>query len=108
MGTVIDAKGSNLFCDEVYTELAGMKKRIIEMRDKFSRSKGEDKKMFGIYEQHEQHLSQLVADIDWKLQILSHSCSYGWKGSDDYEGNVQVDEAMTPQNTDFSPGYLGG
>lgn len=101
MGSVMDVKG---FCDEVYTELSGMKKRMIELRDN-ALNQGAKNKIIGAYERH---LSELVEEIEWKIQILSHSCPYDWKGSDDFEHTVQVKEADRTADAEFSPGYVGG
>jgi hypothetical protein len=42
---------------------------------------------------------------------MSHSCSYDWKGSEEYDEHgdnvVSVDQAEKTDE-DFSPGYLGG
>jgi hypothetical protein len=104
MATVLDVKGTKSFCDDVYTELAGMKGKLVEMRDR-SRKQGTDNEIVGMFERH---LSELVDEIDWKIQILAHSCSYDWKGSDAYNNDVRVDEADKLHDQNFSPGYLGG
>jgi len=104
MGTVKDIK--NGYCDEVYTELADMKDRIIEMQDDLARTYGTKG---GVFEKYDRHLSDLVNQIVWKLQILSHACSFDWKGSDDFEENtVSVGPEGTAADTEFSGGYLGG
>ncbi len=100
MGSVMNTKG---FCDEVYTELSGMKKRIIELRDN-ARNQGAKDQATGTFERH---LNELADEIEWKLQILSHACPYDWKGSEDFERAVQVNAAKTG-DFDFSPGYIGG
>jgi hypothetical protein len=104
MGTSKDVKGTKNYCDEVYAELAGMKNKIVEMRDN-SRSKGGDNEIIVKYERH---LSELVDEIDWKLQILSHSCPYDWEGSAEFENPVQVNEAAKSTDVEFSGGYVGG
>jgi hypothetical protein len=105
MASVMNVKESKGFCDEVYTTLADMKKKILELKDRsVAKSPGEDIEggMFG------RHLSELADQIDWKLQILSHSCPVDWKGSEDYEETAQVDTIAKFGDVEFSPGYVGG
>jgi hypothetical protein len=103
MATVKDVKKG--FCDDVYTELSGMKGRLLAMRDNIARAYGADTNIFGLFERH---LCELVDQIDWKLQILSHACPYDWKGSSEYEENTVSVGPVEKQASDFSGGYLGG
>ncbi len=103
MASVLNVKESKGFCDEVFTQLIDMKKKILELKNRSSAGgmqKDNDGGKFG------RHLGELADEIDWRLQILSHSCSHDWAGSVDYEG-AQV-EAEKSKDVDFSPGYLGG
>jgi hypothetical protein len=105
MASVLNMKENKGFCDEVFTELSDIKERIIRLRDKsaagrISKDKDVDGGVFG------RQLAELADQIDWRLQILSHSCSYDWAGSTDYEG-AQVETGKV-KDTGFSPGYLGG
>jgi len=94
------------FCDAAYTELSGMKKKILDMREDLARSYGAETKVFGMYERH---LRELADQIEWKLQILSHACPFDWKGSTEYGDNiVSVGPAEKSAVTEFSGGYLGG
>ncbi len=105
MASLMNVKESKGFCDEVYTELAEMKARIIELKDRsVANSPGKDIEggMFG------RHLGELADQIDWKLQILSHSCNVDWKGSVDFEETAQVNAIEKPGDIEFSPGYVGG
>ena len=102
MGSVNDVKNTKEFCDMAYTELDGMKKKMVLMREHISKSYGADSYISNMYDRH---LAELVDAIDWKLQILSHSCPYDWKGSADFENAVQVEDSEKPE---FSPGYMGG
>lgn len=90
------------FCDEVYTELAEMRMKVLTMMDELSVNYGESEPPYDTYKRH---LQDLAEQIDWKLQILSHACPYDWKGSRErIESTVSV-----PQSAgDFSGGYLGG
>ncbi len=105
MASVMNVKESKGFCDEVYTELTAIKSKILKLKDRsVAKSPGEDIEggMFG------RHLSELADQIEWKLQILSHSCSVDWEGAADYEETAQVSEADKSEDGEFSPGYVGG
>jgi hypothetical protein len=105
MGSVMNVKESKGFCDEVYTQLADMRDRIIELKDwSVANSPGKDIEggMFA------RHLTELAEQIDWKLQILSHSCTVDWKGSADYAETAQVNTTEKSGDINFSPGYVGG
>ena len=103
MASVLNVKESKEFCDEVFTQLSSMKKTIIELKERSSTGgmlKDIDGGKFG------RHLAELAEEIDWRLQILAHSCSHDWAGSVGYEG-AEV-EAEKSKDVEFSPGYLGG
>ena len=105
MATVKDIKKG--FCDDIYTELAGMKVRIEVLQSKLARTYPTEHELFMKYDRH---LHELAEQIEWKLQILSHACPNDWKGSADieYEDNtVSVGPAQS-FDTDFSGGYVGG
>jgi len=105
MASVLNMKESKGFCDDVYTQLTAMKEKIIELKNRsVAKSPGTDIEggMFG------RHLSELADQIDWKLQILSHSCPVDWKGSTDYAETAQVNAIEIVEYIDFSPGYVGG
>ncbi len=105
MASLMNAKESKEFCDEVYTKLADMKERIIELKDRsVAKSPGKDIEggMFG------RHLSELADQIEWKLQILSHSCPVDWKGSAEYAEIAEVNTIEKSADIEFSPGYVGG
>lgn len=97
----ITVKANNGFCDEVYNTLSEMKRTVMDLQN---RAPKEDE--MAAQMSFSRHLCEIADEIDWKLQILSHSCPYEWTGSVDYESSVQVDEA--DRNKEFSPGYLGG
>jgi hypothetical protein len=107
MASLLNLKESKGFCDEVYTQLADMKERIIALKNRsVAKSPGKDIEG-GMFVRH---LSELADQIDWKLQILSHSCTVDWKGSADYTETAQVNAVEKPKtgDVDFSPGYVGG
>jgi hypothetical protein len=92
-------------CDEVYTELEGMKERLETLKEKFQRAYPVEDKLSGLYNRH---LHELAEQIEWRLQILSHACPHDWKGSADYEENTVSVEPQKTFETDFSGGYVGG
>jgi hypothetical protein len=105
MASLMNVKESKGFCDEVYTTLVDVKEKIIELKGRsVAKSPGKDIEggMFG------RHLGELADQIDWKLQILSHSCSVDWKGAADYEEIAGVDTLEKSEDIEFSPGYVGG
>ncbi len=105
MASVMNMKESKGFCDEVYTQLADMKERITKLMDRSAaKSLGTDIDG-GMFRRH---LCELADQIDWKLQILSHSCPVDWKGSVDYEETAQVSTREKSEDLEFSPGYIGG
>lgn len=94
------------FCDEVYTELAGMRMKILGMKDELALTYGEMSEPFRTYQRH---LIELSDQIEWKLQILSHACPFDWKGSiEKVESTVSVPETDVKTGPDFSGGYVGG
>ena len=103
MASVMNVKENKGFCDEVFTELTDMKERLLRLKDGSAAGmvmRDIDGGKFG------RHLAELAEQIDWKLQILAHSCSFDWTGSVDYEG-AEV-EAAKIKDEEFSPGYIGG
>jgi hypothetical protein len=102
MATIKEIKKN--YCDDVYTELAGMKDRIVKMQRDLVRMYPSQKEFV---EKFERHLRELADQIDWKLQILSHACPYDWKGSSEseYEENSV---SVGPSGNDYAGGYLGG
>ena len=108
MGTIRNAAEETevrSFCDEVYTELAGMRMKILAMNDELSVNYGENTP----YTAFKRHLVELADQIEWKLQILSHACPYEWKGSTEkVESIVSVQQPDIATGPEFSGGYVGG
>ena len=103
MATVKNIKKD--YCNEVFTKLSGMRDRLVRMRADAARTYAGEARLFGLFDRH---LGELVDQIEWKLQILSHACPYDWKGSADYEENPVSVGQVEKTTTDFSGGYLGG
>lgn len=94
------------FCDEVYTELAGMRMKLMTMNDELSANYGDETVPYTTFKRH---LAELADQIEWKLQILSHACPYEWKGSQEkVESVVSVRQPEPAIGPDFSGGYVGG
>jgi hypothetical protein len=105
MASLMNVKESKGFCDEVYTRLEEMKKELIRLKGRsIAKSPGSDLDG-GMFTRH---LGELVDQIDWKLQILAHSCPVDWKGATDYEETAQVDTKAKSGDENFAPGYVGG
>ncbi|HEX9019981.1 MAG TPA: hypothetical protein VF903_01830 [Nitrospirota bacterium] len=106
MASVMNIKESKEFCDAVFTQLTDMKEKVIRLKDRSgagSLASDIDGGKFG------RQLAELADVIDWKLQILSHSCPYEWRGTSGYEAGAQVDEmGRAPDSDTFSGGYVGG
>lgn len=107
-GRVIDEQKEAVkrFCDDIYTELTGMRMRILVMVDEMQMEYGEE---LAPLKSFKDHLLQLADHIEWRVQILSHACPYDWKGSTEkVESMVSVPETDTRSEPDFSGGYVGG
>jgi hypothetical protein len=99
----MNTKESEVFCNDVFTQLSDIKKKIVAL-EKSSNAGGMLNDIDG--GKFVRQLAELAEQIDWRLQILAHSCSHTWTGSSDYEG-AEVD-ATSAKDVEFSPGYLGG
>ncbi len=104
MATIKDVKSIEAFCDEAYVELSNMKRKLMELQNR-TRVVGPESDVVKTFRRH---LNEMAEEIDWKLQILSHSCPYTWEGSADFEDLVQVSAERAPDSESFSGGYLGG
>jgi len=108
MGTVRNEQETMVqsFCDEVYTELASMRMKVLTTIDELSVNYGDENLPYSTFKRH---LTDLADQIEWKLQILSHACPYEWKGSKEkVENIVSVPKAEPAEGPDFSGGYVGG
>ena len=105
MGTVKDIK-KNAYCDEVLGELAYMIDSINGLRDMLAATYGKDTRLF---QEHDRHLAELAEHIDWKIQILTISCPFDWKGlGPDVQSEVSVRQPEAAAGGDISGGYVGG
>ncbi|MDA8099013.1 MAG: hypothetical protein M0042_05250 [Nitrospiraceae bacterium] len=105
MASVMNVKESKGYCDDVYARLTVMKDELLKLRSKSAGTgpgEGLDGGSFG------RHLTELADQIEWKLQILAHSCSISWKGATDFEETAQISSTVKSDEGEFSPGYVGG
>ena len=105
MGTAKDIK-QNAYCDEVLGELAYMIQSVHDLREMLGKTYGTETRLF---HEHDRHLVDLAEFLDWKLQILTASCPFEWKGlGPDVESIVSVGQTEMMPDRDFSGGYVGG
>src|SRR5512142_783594 len=82
------------YCDSVFVELSQMQKRLLAMTGELAGVYGEKS---ALYRKFERYLNELADQIEWRLQILSHSCPHDWKGSEEgVESEVQVAQIDIP------------
>ncbi len=106
MASVMNIKETKEFCDDVFSQLEDVRKKVLALKNRSSEGIAMSDIDGGKFVRH---LTELADMIEWKLQILSHSCSYDWKGSSNYEGGVSVNEmGRAPDSDNFSGGYIGG
>ncbi len=104
MATIRDPKATTGICDQIYGELHDMHERLLRLREADGNSDAER----AVIERMGSHLDELIEAVDWKIQVLSHSCAYDWQGSAEFEDSVQVSESEKSLDKEFSPGYVGG
>lgn len=94
------------YCDNVYSELSGMKSRLLGFVKEIEGMKGHDKEML---KSHIPHFHDIVRTIDWKLEILTKVCPFEWVGLAGVErtASVLADEELSREQT-VSGGYGGG
>lgn len=94
------------YCDRVYTELSGMKTRLLGFVKEIEEMTGSEKDTLV---PHIPHFQEIVDTIDWKLEIISKVCPFEWTG---YTG-VETGSSVPLQEDTFemekvSGGYIGG
>jgi len=105
MATIKDI-GFNSYCDRVYSELTGMKSRLLGFVKEIEEMKGSNKDLLAA---HKSHLDDIVRTIDWKLEILTRVCPFDWSGYADVEriAAVRLEEGLSEKDP-IAAGYLGG
>lgn len=99
--------GFKNYCDNVYTELTGMKSRLLDLvKNIETKSVPEVEHL----KSHVPHLLDIVNTIDWKLGIIMRVCPADWKG---FTGEFETAETVSVQETGterefVAGGYVGG
>lgn len=105
MATIKDTTEKG-YLKEVYSELEGIKTKLLMLRDDLAKSFGRDSRVF---REHDRHLLEMGEYIEWKLQVLEKGTAFDWKAAgENVESTVSVRNPDTPAGPDFSGGYLGG
>lgn len=107
MGSVKDKEiMTKAFCDEVYGQLGGMNLKLRALTDELAMTYGEETEPFKTFKRH---LLELADQVEWRLEILSHTCPYDWTGSrENVETVVSVKQPEITAGPEFSGGYIGG
>lgn len=95
------------YCDSLYVELYGMKKRLLGFIEQVEGFDGKDKE---VVRSHAGHLREIINTIDWKLEILERACPFDWER---FHENVETTASVpapdfSKEDKDFSGGYVGG
>jgi hypothetical protein len=102
MATVKDIRVGD-YCTRVYTELSGMKAKLLNFVQEIEAMRGPEKEMLASQIPHFQYI---VDTIDWKLEILSRVCPFEWEGPVGVEKHASVQVLEVP--AEGAEGYLGG
>ncbi len=86
MASVKDIEFRN-YCDTMYSELSGMKSRLLGFVKEIEGMKGPGKEML---KSHVGHFQDIINTIDWKLEILTRVCPFEWAGYSGVERTVSV------------------
>ena len=100
MGTAFEIKN---YCNDIYTELEGVKTRLFGFIRQVEGFKGKEGEHI---REHADHLRKIIETIDWKLEVFTKSCPLDSGGYD----KDAVEGASVPlaEGETFSGGYLGG
>ncbi len=102
-------KRSNLmeYCDSLYSELSGMKSRLLDFAGQIEQMQGPEKEQLT---SHIPHLQEIAKTIDWKLEILLKACPYDWREFDkEYESTTSVPAPdTTSEDDEVAGGFVGG
>jgi hypothetical protein len=108
MATAKEMK-ENVYFDEVYNVLEGIKMRLSLLREELARTYDKDSKTLLA---HDRHLLEMAEYIDWKIQVLEKGTSFDWKTAEGNKEEVEsVVSVLAPEirtEPDFSGGYIGG
>ena len=94
------------YCDTMYSELSGMKSRLLGFVKEIEGMKGPEKKLL---ESHIAHFRDIINTIDWKLEILTRVCPFEWTGYAGVEKTVSVPADEESYRQQFAGGgSIGG
>ena len=98
--------GFNHYCERMYSELSGMKAKLLGFVTEIEHMRGPEKELLA---SHVSHFQDIVKTIDWKLEILTRVCPFEWTGDVGVEktASVRVDEELSREQR-VSGGYGGG
>jgi len=105
MATVKDIRVGD-YCTRVYTELSGMKTKLLGFVEEIEAMSGPEKTLVL---PHIPHLRDMIGTIEWKLEIITRACPTEWAATlPDVESHVSVQVPETPSEDAVASGYLGG
>jgi len=104
MATLKDIRVGD-YCTRVYTELSGMKAKLLDFVKEIEAMSGPDKELVIT---HIPHFRDMIGTIEWKLDIITRACPTGWETRPDVESHASVQLQDEPSETVAAGGYLGG
>lgn len=104
MATVKDIRVGS-YCTRVYTELSGMKSKLLDFIEEIEAMSGPEKTLVM---SHISHLRDMIGTIEWKLEIITRVCPTEWAGQLGVETQASVQVPEAPLDETVASGYLGG
>lgn len=104
MATVKDIRVGD-YCTRVYTELSGMKTKLLGFIEEIEAMSGPEKTLVL---PHIQHLRDMIGTIEWKLEIITRACPTEWADSLGVETRASVEMTESLKEESVASGYLGG
>jgi hypothetical protein len=91
-------------CETIYSELEGMKDRLIRLIDGIEKLSPDLKETLRPVIRH---LDEIVNTIEWKMDIFTKVCPFDFSGyHKEAQGGSSVPVFETTE--ELSPGYVGG
>jgi len=105
MATAKDIRVGN-YCTRVYTELSGMKTKLLDFVEEIEGMSGPEKDLVMA---HVPHFKEIIETIDWKLGIITKVCPFEWEGPSDVETQASVKLMEESDEAEVvAGGYIGG
>ena len=97
----------NNYCDCLYSELSNIKDSLDAFLTQIDLMEGKDK---GHFNTHAKHLSELIRNVEWKMELFAKECPVDWnRFGKDIESSTSVPTSDKMKENDYpSPGYAGG